>query len=115
MSNSINDSAIKKLKLLITVVDRPKGEFYLDVLAQFPVNSQMALGGLGTAHSELVELLGLGTHGGDSKGSMKQNLQGTALAQHRQLYHRSAWSPGWCLKVVSGGTRGTVGDSSSIS
>ena len=32
----------------------------------------------------------LGTHRGDSKGSMKQNAQGTALAQHRQLYHRSA-------------------------
>ena len=29
MSNTVNDSAIKKLKLLFTVVDRPKGEFYL--------------------------------------------------------------------------------------
>lgn len=64
---------------------------------------------------KLVELLGLGTHGGDSKGPMKQNLQGTALAQHRQFYHRSAWAPGWCLKVVSCGTRGALEDSSSIS
>ena len=62
MGNSINESAIKKLKLLITVVDRPKGEFYLDVLSQFDVNFQMALGGLGTAASELVELLGLEPH-----------------------------------------------------
>lgn len=62
MSNSINDSAIKKLKLLFTVVDRQKGEFYLDVISQFDVNCQMALGGLGTATSELVELLGLEPH-----------------------------------------------------
>ena len=62
MSNTVHDSAIKKLKLLITVVDRPKGEFYLDVISQFQVNCQMAVGGLGTAHSELVELLGLEPH-----------------------------------------------------
>ena len=62
MSNTVNDSAIKKLKLLFTVVDRPKGEFYLDVISQFDVNCQMALGGLGTATSEVVELLGLEPH-----------------------------------------------------
>ena len=62
MSNTVNESAIKKLKLLFTVVDRPKGEFYLDVLGQFDVNFQMALGGMGTANSELLELLGLEPH-----------------------------------------------------
>ena len=62
MSNTVNDSAIKKLKLLITVVDRQKGEFYLDVISQFDVNCQMAMGGLGTATSDLVELLGLEPH-----------------------------------------------------
>ena len=62
MSNTVNDSAIKKLKLLFTIVDRPKGEFYLDVISQFDVNCQMAMGGLGTATSELVELLGLEPH-----------------------------------------------------
>ena len=62
MSNTVNESAIKKLKLLFTVVDRPKGEFYLDVISQFDVNCQMAMGGLGTAASDLVELLGLEPH-----------------------------------------------------
>ena len=62
MSNTVHDSAIKKLKLLFTVVDRPKGEFYLDVISQFDVNFQLVLGGLGTATSELVELLGLEPH-----------------------------------------------------
>ena len=62
MSNTVNDSAIKKLKLLLTIVDRPKGEFYMDVISQFDVNYQMVVGGLGTARSELVELLGLEPH-----------------------------------------------------
>lgn len=62
MANTINESAIKKLKLLITVVDRPKGEFYLDVLSQFEINCQMVVSGKGTAHSELIELLGLNIH-----------------------------------------------------
>ena len=59
MANSINESAIKKLKLLITVVDRPKAEFYQDVLSQFEINCQMILNGKGTAQSEIVDLLGL--------------------------------------------------------
>ena len=62
MGNTVNDSAIKKLKLLFTVVDRPKGEFYLDVISQFDVNCQMVMGGLGTATSDLVEILGLEPH-----------------------------------------------------
>ncbi len=62
MKNTVNESAIKKIKLLITVVDRPKGEFYLDVLGQFDVNFQMVTAGQGTASSQLLELLGLEPH-----------------------------------------------------
>ena len=60
--NTVNDSAIKKLKLLFTIVNRNKGEFFLDVISQFDVNCQMVVSGLGTANSELVELLGLEPH-----------------------------------------------------
>ena len=59
MANTIHETAIKKLKLLFTVVDRPKAEFYLDVLSQYEINCQMLVAGLGTAQSELVDLLGL--------------------------------------------------------
>jgi len=62
MANTINETAIKKLKVLFTVVDRPKAEFYLDVLSQFEINCQMVVGGKGTAHSELIDLLGLNIH-----------------------------------------------------
>ena len=62
MPNSISGTDIKKLKLLFTVVDREKAEFYLDVLSQFDVNFQMTVPGKGTANSEIVSLLGLNMH-----------------------------------------------------
>ncbi len=62
MANSFNGSDIRKLKLLFTVVDREKAEFYLDVLSQFDANFQMMVPGMGTANSELVSLLGLNMH-----------------------------------------------------
>lgn len=62
MNNTVNDSAIKKLKLLFTVVDRNKAEYFVDVISQFEVNCQMVMAGRGTAHSELVDLLGLNYH-----------------------------------------------------
>ena len=52
-------SNVKKLKMLITVVDRSKTLFYLDLLEQFEVNVQMVLYGKGTANSEMLNLLGL--------------------------------------------------------
>ena len=62
MANSISGSDIKKLKLLFTVVDRNKAEFYLDVLSQFDVNFQIVVPGKGTANSEIISLLGLNIH-----------------------------------------------------
>ena len=62
MGNTINESAIKKLKLLFTVVERSKSEFYLDVLSEFEVNYQMVVSGKGTAATELLDMLGLNPH-----------------------------------------------------
>ena len=59
MANAVKETDIKKLKLIVTVVDRSKAEFYMDVLSQFEVNCQLYSGGIGTAQSELVDLLGL--------------------------------------------------------
>ena len=54
------ETAPQKLKLLITVVNRDKAEFYTDYLQSFSVNLQFAAKGKGTANSELLALLGLG-------------------------------------------------------
>ena len=50
---------LKKLKLLITVVNRKKTEFYMDYLTSFEVNFQTALAAQGTAKSDTLYLLGL--------------------------------------------------------
>jgi len=52
-------SDVRKLKLLVTVVDRSKTLFYVDLLEQFEVNVQMVLYGKGTANSQMLALLGL--------------------------------------------------------
>ena len=62
MGNTVNGSAIKKLKVLFTVVDRSKAELYMDFISQFEVNCQMLLSGSGTANSQLVDMLGLNLH-----------------------------------------------------
>ncbi len=52
-------SDFKKLKLLVTVVNRNKSEFYMDFLSGFEVNFQTSVLGQGTARSETLHLLGL--------------------------------------------------------
>ena len=42
-------SDFKKLKLLVTVVNRNKSEFYMDLLSGFEVNFQTSVLGQGTA------------------------------------------------------------------
>ncbi len=79
MANSVNESAIKKLKLLFTVVDRNKGEFYLDVLSQYEVNFQTMVNGTGTAHSEILDMLGLNNHKAVIISVVREDLTDTIL------------------------------------
>lgn len=53
-----NLKAPEKLKLLVTIVNRNKVEFFVDVLTGFEVNMQMIVYGNGTAPKDL-DLLGL--------------------------------------------------------
>lgn len=50
---------LKKLKLLVTIVDRSKATFYVDFLEQYQINMQMICYGHGTADSDMLHLLGL--------------------------------------------------------
>ena len=67
------------MKLLYTVVDRPKGEFYLDVISLIDVNCQLVMGGLGTAVSEVVELLGLEPHKAVILSVVREDLMDTIM------------------------------------
>ena len=79
MENTVNESAIKKLKLLFTIVDRPKAEFYLDVLSQYEVNCQIVAAGRGTATSEMVDLLGLNPHKAVLVSVIREDLVDTIM------------------------------------
>ena len=48
-----------KLMMLITVVQKGKGTFFADFLKTFGANLQVCIVGTGTAHTDLVEFLGL--------------------------------------------------------
>ena len=45
---------IKKLKLLVTIVNRSKALYYSDLIEQYEVNMQMVIYGHGTADSEML-------------------------------------------------------------
>ena len=51
--------APRKLKLLITVVNREKVEFYMDLLQSFEVNMQFSVSARGTASSDILHMMGL--------------------------------------------------------
>ncbi len=50
--------APRKLKLLVTVVNREKTEFYIDFIQSFEVNFQTSISARGTASQETLRLLG---------------------------------------------------------
>ena len=79
MANAVNESAIKKLKLLFTVVDRNKGEFYLDVLSQYEVNFQTVINGTGTANSEILDMLGLNNNKAVVISVIREDLTDTIM------------------------------------
>ena len=51
--------APQKLKLLFTIVNRSKAEFYMDLLQSFDINMQISMYGNGTASTETLRFLGL--------------------------------------------------------
>ena len=50
---------VKKLKLLVTVVNRSKALIYQDLLEQFDVTMKVVIYGRGTANSDMLHYLGL--------------------------------------------------------
>ena len=52
-------TAPQKLKILVTIVERSKADFYLDTLEGYDINLQTVIYGKGTAPSEMLQYLGL--------------------------------------------------------
>ena len=53
------DNGFKKLKILVTVVNRRKTELFMDLLTEYEVNLQTSVLAQGTARSETLYMLGL--------------------------------------------------------
>ena len=56
---TVSGSALLKCKLLVTVVDHRKEDFFIDYIQAFGANLQMTMRGEGTAKSEMLRMLGL--------------------------------------------------------
>ncbi len=56
---------VKKLKLLVTIVNQDQAEFYLTLLKKQECGVQMQFHGHGTASSQISDLMGLGETGKD--------------------------------------------------
>ena len=54
-----NTVTSNRLELLITVVDRKKADYYVDLIQSFDVNMQMSVLARGTANANMLDLLGL--------------------------------------------------------
>lgn len=80
--------APKRLVLLVTVVNKGKGTFFADFLKTFEANMQMCFVADGTAHSDLIELMGIK----DNKRSVifsvvKADLVDTVFAALEERFH----------------------------
>ena len=53
--------APKILKILVTIVPRPKADFFVSALEEFDVNMQTVCYGSGTAPTEILSYLGMNT------------------------------------------------------
>ena len=53
------DNGFKKLKILVTVVNRRKTELFMDLLSAYEINFQTAVLAQGTAKDEMLYMLGL--------------------------------------------------------
>ena len=53
----------EKLELMITIVNRNKADFYIDLIQSFEVNMQLVLSASGTAGTKTLQLLGLADSG----------------------------------------------------
>lgn len=61
MENNFDAKHLEKLKLLVTIINRGKENFFVDLLENFSVNFQCICLGHGTANSEVLDMLGLDT------------------------------------------------------
>ena len=100
---------IKKLKLLITVVNRNKTEFFIDLLSDMEINFQTSLPAQGTAGSETLRLLGL-TESDKSVlfSIVREDKADEALKQLDEKFHKIRGGKGIAFTIPLSGVIGVA-------
>ena len=93
------NESLKKAKILITIVDRNKVEFYLDVLSQFEINLQFVTYGRGTASNEALELLGLNNYKGIIFSVVREDMAKEVLKTLEEKFSNIKKGKGVCVKI----------------
>lgn len=95
-----NLTAPQKIKLLFTIVERVKVDFYLDVLEGYEVNFQTVVYGKGTAPNELLGMLGITT---DDKALIlsviKEEKEKDILYSYKEKYFKTRHGKGIAFTV----------------
>lgn len=82
--------APKKLKILVTIINREKADFYMSVLESYDVNLQTMLFAEGTAPTEVMRVLGLNDKGKSVLFSIVDaNKVKEILAQYEDKYFKT--------------------------
>lgn len=95
-----NLTAPQKIKLLFTIVERVKVDFYLDVLEGYEVNFQTVVYGKGTAPNELLGMLGITS---DDKALIlsviKEEKERDILYSYKEKYFKTRHGKGIAFTV----------------
>ena len=93
------NESLKKAKILITIVDRNKVEFYLDVLSQFEINLQFVTYGRGTASNEALELLGLNNYKGIIFSVVREDMAKEVLKTLEEKFSNIKKGKAVCVQI----------------
>jgi len=92
--------APKKLKILVTIVDRTKTDFYLSALESFGVNMQTVLYAKGTAPTEIATMLGIVDSGKALILSVaNEDIIPTIIAEYEDNYFKLRNSKGIAFTI----------------
>lgn len=81
--------APKKLKILVTIVERAKTDFYLSALESFGVNMQTVLYAKGTAPTEIAKMLGIVDSGkAVIVSTVNEDIIPTIIAEYEDNYFK---------------------------
>ena len=99
--------APQKLKILVTIVNREKADFYMDLLQSFEINMQFRSAAEGTAGTDVLQMMGLA----DSEKAVifsviREDMVKSALEALEERFHSVKGGKGIAYTVPMSGMIG---------